>query len=76
MSKPKRAHSIRIEAGADTQDDLVYALEQIIFDIRRGSRGSVSGGYSTNWIVEYEVDKAMTHDQYFALIDDYLRRYP
>lgn len=72
MKQPRRAHHLTLEVGADTYEDLIYALKQIIFDIERGSRQSVSGGYSTGWILSYSTDETMTHDRYFALLDTYI----
>lgn len=72
MDKPLRAHSITITAGADTHEALVAELKQIIFDIQRGSRNSVSGGASTNHIINYVIDPEMTHDRYMDLLDQYI----
>lgn len=73
MSKPRRAHSITITAGADTFEGLIAELKQIIFDLQRGSYNSVSGGSSTNHIVEYVTDPEMTHDRYMELIDEFIQ---
>ncbi len=74
MSKlqPIRAHSIIITAGADTQEGLIAELQQIILDLRRGLTNSVSGSPSTNHIVTYIVDEAMTHERYMEHLDEYL----
>ncbi len=69
MSNPKRAHVLTLELGADTKDDMIAGLEQIIFDLHRGSTQVTSGGYSTGWIMSYTVDPDMTHDRYFELLN-------
>lgn len=69
MSYPKRAHVLTLELGADTKEDMIAALEQIIFDLHRGSTDVTSGGYSSGWIMAYKVDPEMTHDRYVDLLN-------
>lgn len=66
---PHRAHSIKIEAGADTQEDLVATLKHIIWDIQRGSTGATSGSPSAGYFFDYTVDLEMTHERYFEMIN-------
>ena len=69
--KPRRAHVLKIEFGANTLDDLIYALKQIAIDLRMGTIGSkgCSGGPSVGFTYEYDVDESWTKDRYFAAID-------
>ena len=34
MEKPRRAHVLKIEFGANSLDDLIYALNQTAIDLR------------------------------------------
>lgn len=72
---PHRAHEIDLKVGADTLDDLVWALRTISTELQRGqlSRGC-SGSPSAGWTHEYRHDPEMTHDRYFADVDAWLDR--
>jgi hypothetical protein len=73
--KPRRAHVLKIEFGANTLDDLIYALNQTAIDLRMGTIASkgCSGSPSVGFIYEYSVDESWTKDRYFAAIDGNLR---
>ena len=70
--KPRRAHVLKIEFGANTLDDLIYQLRQTATDLRLGaisSRGC-SGSPSCGFIYEYDVDESWTKERYFAALED------
>jgi hypothetical protein len=72
---PERAHSLIVSIGADTVDDLCYALNSLSQDARRGAltRGC-SGGPSCGWTYSYRHKPEQTHDNYFREIDEWLAR--
>lgn len=69
--KPRRAHVLKIEYGANTLDDLIYALNQTAIDLRTGTMSSsgCSGSPSVGFTYEYDVDESWTKERYFAAID-------
>ena len=73
--KPHRAHTLALEIGADTLDDLAYALKAIREDVLRGQLSvGCSGSPSVGWTHNYHHDPEMTHERYFADIDAWLAR--
>lgn len=72
---PRRAHVLKIEFGANTLDDLCYALEQTALDLKRGTIASsgCSGSPSVGFIYDYSVDESWTKQRYFAAIDEALK---
>jgi hypothetical protein len=63
--------------GADSIDDLVGHLKSIIFDVKhRGSRGSVSGGYSAGGFYEISEDESITHETWGRSLNEYLESLP
>jgi hypothetical protein len=76
MSKgPVRAHELIVKIGADTVEDLAWALRTLASDVERGrlTRGCW-GSPSDGAIYSYRHDPAMTHDRYFAELDQHLER--
>jgi hypothetical protein len=72
--KPRRRVEMEIQSGADNIAELVRALEQISFDVDRGTRCVVSGGPCAGWHFKVDEDDPITHDSYFAAVDVHLRR--
>lgn len=72
--KPRRRVEMEIQIGADNIAELVRALDQISFDVDRGTRCVVSGGPCAGWHFKVEEDDSITHDSYFAAVDVHLRR--
>ena len=72
--KPRRRVEMEIQIGADNIAELVRALEQISFDVDRGTRCVVSGGPCAGWHFKVDEDDSITHDSYFAAVDVHLRR--
>jgi hypothetical protein len=72
----RRAHVLKIEFGANTLDDLIYALRQTATDLRTGtiSTKGCSGSPSVGLIYEYSVDESWTKERYFAALDAALTR--
>jgi len=73
-AKPRRRVEVEIKIGADSIADLVRALEQISFDVDRGSRSVVSGGPNAGWHYRVDEDQTITHASYFEAVDIYLGR--
>lgn len=69
--KPRRAHVLDIKIGANTLDDLIYALNQTAIDLRMGtiSSSGCSGSPSVGFIYDYSVDESWTKERYFAALD-------
>lgn len=74
LAAPRRAHILKVEFGANTLDDLCYALRQMAIDLRTGSVSTkgASGSPSVGFTYEYDVDESWTKDRYFAALDEYL----
>lgn len=74
MTDPRRSHELILQIGADTKRDLVNALRQMALEIDMDQlTAGVSGGYSSGAIYAYQHDPAITHDAYFAALEQKLR---
>jgi hypothetical protein len=70
---PRRAHELIVKVGADTADDLCYALNQMAIDLGRGEMTQgCSGSPSVGYTYSYSHDPSITHDSYFQAIDAWL----
>lgn len=77
---PKRKYQLTLTLGGDDIQDIVHGLEQISFDLMREANDdieavgyhSISGGYSSGWIVDVSVDPAMNHDEYMRLLKEHV----
>ena len=74
-NKPRRSHIAHIKIEADTWDDVISALYSIAQarEIEGPALTSVSGGHSFSWIWEHDEDENITHDQYFAEMQAWLK---
>ena len=72
--RPRRRFDALIRIGADSKEELVRAIEQIAFDVDRGSTSCVSGGPDSGWSVTVSEYPEMTHDAYFAAVEAWLGR--
>lgn len=73
MNDIHRRHRLTLVLDADSQEDLVRALENLALriqmgEVTRGSWGSPSDGAS----YEYLYDPAVDHDSYFEQVREYL----
>lgn len=66
---PKRAHGIEISAGADTKEELIVVLNDIIWKVRKGIPQSITGGSSAGYWFEYKTDESMTREKYMEAIE-------
>lgn len=66
---PKRAHYVEINAGADTQEDLIAALHDILYKMRKGTQSSITGGSSAGYYFKYEINPDMTRAKYLEEIE-------
>lgn len=71
---PRRRLEAVIRIGADDIHELVRAIDQISFDVDRGTVRCVSGGPSSGWFIEITEDESVTHDSYFKALNAYLKR--
>lgn len=74
VEAPKRAYSIEIEVGADTKQDLIGQIKEIIRRLEEGSIQGVTGGYSVGSHFKLTVDENMTHDKYFEQNERWLEK--
>lgn len=74
MDKPQRACILLAKIEADTPAAMASALERLAFEILAGelSGVSLSGGYSSGWIVDYQQSDRPTHDEYFQKLQAHL----
>jgi len=74
MSPPRRAFELTIKIGGDTWRDVLRDLLDTARHVEQHGPqcNSVSGGYSTNHIVDVRVDPDMTHDRYVDQLEAYL----
>lgn len=69
---PRRAFRAEITVHGDTHADLIDALREIVDRFASEDyRGGASGGPSSGYAVRFSHDPEMTHDRYFAAVDDY-----
>jgi len=74
MERPKRAYQFSIEVGADTPEEMAWAIKQIASDIRENINcGTVSGGPSSGWSITLSHTPEKTHDQYIEELKTYLK---
>jgi hypothetical protein len=69
-SKPRRRYILRLEVGADTEADLVSALEHFATEIsmRGASPWLVSGGWSWGASYDLNLDEAWDGERYRAAL--------
>jgi hypothetical protein len=70
---PHRRWTMDLKIGADSEQELVRALEQIALDFDRGGLRSrfASGGPASGWSGETSEDPEMTHDRYFEAVEEW-----
>jgi len=72
---PERAHTLIAKIGANTAEDLAWALRHMADDIQRGElTEGCSGSPSAGTIYSYKVRPEMTKSRYFSELDAYLDR--
>ncbi len=62
---------LKLKLGADNREEMIHALEQIVFDLKTTHVGQgeiASGGYSSGYTLHISEDQAVTHDSYFEAI--------
>lgn len=70
---PKRACLLELSLGADTQNDIINALNHLIFLIRTKSLTTgCSGGYGSGYTYTYSESEHPTHDEFVAELERYL----
>jgi hypothetical protein len=72
--KPHRAYTLFAQIGADTPQDMVRALESIIFDIKMDDmpQERVTGGFAWGGIFAYLTDADMTHETWEAILEAWI----
>lgn len=70
MAAVERAHTLIVKFGADTIEDLAFALRQMAIDLERGELTvGCSGSPSVGSIYSYRIRPEQTHEKYFADIE-------
>lgn len=73
LKAPQRAARLTLKLVADTRAELVAALMNIATAIDREQMTTgVSGGPSSGYIYEVEINKEPSHDAYFESVRAYL----
>lgn len=73
--EPRRKIIVSAKIEGDDWKDIAAAFKQLQTQIAMDgelSRQSVSGGYSSGWIVISDVDGAMSHDKWAADLNAWL----
>ena len=70
---PQRRWTMELKIGADSEDELIRALEQIALDFSMGGLRTLfaSGGCGSGWWGETKHDPEMDHERYFAAIEEW-----
>ena len=69
---PQRAHTLEFKIGADTKEDIIAAIRNLLFDLDAyGLRDCVSGSPSSGYSLTYSHDPEMTHEKYFQAIEEW-----
>lgn len=77
MESPKRRFTMTLEVGADTYEDLLTAVENMVLGLRLNhadldhNHGMISGSPVAGYVCDIRVDPAMTHERYFELVEVY-----
>lgn len=73
MTAPRRRYTVDIQIGADDLDEVLSVLRHLEGAVRSGSQHIVSGGPTSGFTLQVVHDPAMTHDEYFRQVAEYLR---
>lgn len=74
---PVRAHSLILNAGGDSAQELARELESLAFRLRtEGVTVGWGGGPSASSIYSYRVEPGQTHERYFQEVDAWLAARP
>jgi hypothetical protein len=70
---PRRAFELELKIGADSRRDLCDFLTSFVTQLHMDQvTTGVSGGPSSGGSYSLSVDETITHDSYFAAIDQWL----
>jgi hypothetical protein len=67
--KIKRAFYVELQAGADTQEDLMSLVNHMFDEMDRGSNECVTGSPSSGGHFKLETNPEMTHEKYFEELE-------
>lgn len=72
ITLPRRRVVLELKIGADTRERMIEELEEIAAAIRKGEMWGdcVMGSASAGYTVSATEDKTVTHDTYFAALND------
>ena len=72
---PQRNHVVTIVIGADDVESVMRAVKFLETDFYlHGVRGHILGGPDYGLTVDVQINEEVTHESYFAAVDDFLRR--
>lgn len=73
MSAPVRACRLVLDLQADSREDLLRTLEDIVCRIdRKEMTTGCSGGYNSGYTHEYTENAGPSHDEYAQQLKDYI----
>lgn len=73
---PVRQHDLIMRVGADSVEELAWALRQFADEALRSgiSAHGCSGSPSVGYLFSYRDNPEMSHDRYFREVDEWLAR--
>lgn len=79
-SNPERKIVFAAKIGADSMDDLIHELNQIVFELtayqkNQTSNLTASGGYGSGGTWAFKINPSQTHDNYFIEINKWLEEH-
>lgn len=74
LQPPHRRLVLTLELNADSWEDAIQALESLVLDLELGHcrMGSVSGGYSSGYLLRVQEDPEITHERYMEAVHAYV----
>ena len=71
---PERKYIVGITVGADSWEDILRRLEELLIYMERRGEGidMVSGGSRSNVIAVQKVNENQTHEKYFEQLNKFL----
>lgn len=81
MAKLRRRFELNLELGADSEEALLSALNQIHYELSVKEQNNqlsevkiISGGYASSWILLVNEDVGITNESYRREIEEWLKK--
>lgn len=70
VKPPKRRVQFTLEIGADSRDDVIAAMNDLVWEMRRGNiSDKVSSSPSCGYVCTYRESEHPTHEEYIAALE-------